>query len=113
MLFFSFSGDGESGRMEKIGACVVEVVSYHSDSDKWNLPLESGKKLYLCWRNDFALKNDLLKVRVAHNRANELMYQVLGCGSKGQRVWQLLEPVGDGPVPTFAIEPTRKWERSL
>lgn len=38
----------EEKRLEAVWA--VEVVSYRSDSDKWNLPSESGKKLYLCCR---------------------------------------------------------------
>lgn len=53
------------GRLEPVWA--VAVVSYRSEGDKWNLPLESGKKLYLCWRKDVTLKNYLLKVRVGHN----------------------------------------------
>lgn len=53
------------GKLEAVWA--VEVVSCCSDGDKWNLPLESGKKLYLCRRRDVTLKNYLLKVRVVHN----------------------------------------------
>ncbi|CAF99501.1 unnamed protein product [Tetraodon nigroviridis] len=52
-------------RMEAVWA--VEVVSCCSDGDKWNLPSESGMKLYLCRRKDVTLKNYLLKVKVGHN----------------------------------------------